>query len=62
VDDVVLIDRNPRTTTGAVVDDLLSAARKIEIPAVRLFIPLLTVIEKRSEAKRSEIRNKRKRD
>ena len=42
VDDVVLIDRNPRTTTGAVVvvDDLLSAARKIEILAVRLFIPL----------------------
>ena len=44
VDDVVLIDRNPRTTTGAVVvvDDLLSAARKIEILAVRLFIPLST--------------------
>ena len=39
----MLIDRNPRTTTGAVVvDDLLSAARKIEILAVRLFIPLST--------------------
>ena len=42
VDDDVLIDRSPRTTMGAVDDDLLSAARKIEILAVRLFIPLST--------------------
>lgn len=60
----MLIDRNPKTATGAVVDDdLLSAARKIEIPvevietAVRLFIPLnaLPVLEKANRVELNRI-------